>query len=118
MSSCTESLNLVCKHWKASKTFYVDLGFMPVGVTAVSATADELLSGVTVEGIEVLSEDLTVEESNGCNGSQLTMGRALLVILSGGVPSDDEILITVSWMQSDGTEDSRDLRILVSGAPT
>jgi len=113
--ACISSLNVVCKHARATKTFYVDLSFMPTGVTAMSVTADTLDADLTVDAVSVLDEDLLVDQSPGCSGDQLLSDRAILIILSGGTPSDDEVIVTVIWTQSDGTEDSRELRVLVQG---
>lgn len=113
--SCVSSENVVCKHARATVTFYVDLSFLQAGVTVVSATADTEDASLTVEGVTVLDADLTVDPSHGCDGAQLIADRAILVILSGGVPSDDEVIVTVNWVQSDGDEDSRDCRVLVQG---
>lgn len=113
--SCVSSLNLICKHVRATKTFYVNLNFLPAGVTAVSATADTEDAELGVDVVEVLGEDLTVDPSEGCAGEQLLADRAILVVLSGGVASEDEVIVTVNWVQSDGDEDSRECRVLVSG---
>lgn len=113
--SCMTSENVVCKHVRSSRTFYVDLSFLPDGVTAISATADTLDENLEVDGVEVLEDDITVDESQGCAGAQLESGRALLVHLSGGIASDDEVIITVSWVDSEDNTDSRDCRILLSG---
>jgi len=112
---CVSSINVVCKHPRAVKTFYVNLDFMPTGVTATSATADTTDTSLTVDSVEVLTVDTTVDESHGCDGAQLLADRAILVILSGGVASDDEVIVVVNWVQSDGTEDSRECRVLVQG---
>lgn len=113
--SCVESENVLCKHVRATKTFYVDLSFLNAGITAVSVTADTADASLTIDGVEVLDADLTVDPSQGCAGSQLYADRAILVILSGGVASEDEVIVTVEWVQSDGDVDSRELRVLVEG---
>jgi hypothetical protein len=113
--NCVSSLNLLCKHVRATKTFYVDLGFLNDGITAISATATTEDASLSIDGVQVLDADLTVDPSQGCAGAQLYANRAILVILSGGVSSDDEVIVTVGWVQSDGDEDSRELRILIEG---
>ena len=113
--TCVESENVVCKHVRATKTFYVDLGFLNDGITAISATATTEDASLSIDGVQVLDADLTVDPSQGCAGAQLYANRAILVILSGGVSSDDEVIVTVGWVQSDGDEDSRELRILIEG---
>jgi hypothetical protein len=113
--SCSESENVVCKHARATKTFYVNLDFLPTGVTVVSATADTEDATLAIDTVEVLQTDLTVDESQGCAGFQLEADRAILVVLSGGTSSEDEVIVTVNWVQSDGDEDSRDCRVLVTG---
>lgn len=115
--SCSQSNNVLCKHIRSTKTFYLDLDFLPEGVTVVSATADTESPGLTVESVSVLETDMTVDESQGCAGTQLEGFRAILLQLSGGAVSDDEAIVTVNWVQSDGDEDSRDVRLLITGTP-
>jgi hypothetical protein len=111
--SCTQSENVLCKHPSAEKTFYVDLSFMPTGVTATSVTASTEDPDLEVVAAEVIDEDITVDASEGCAGVDLVTGRAVLVLLSGGVASDYEVVVTVEWQQSDGDTDARDLRLIV-----
>jgi hypothetical protein len=113
--SCTESENIVCKHVRATKTFYADLSFLETGVTVVSVTADTDDADLSVDSVEVIVEDMTVNASNGCAGVDLESGRAVLILLSGGVASDDEVIVTLAWVQSDGDEDARELRLIVDG---
>ena len=113
--SCIQSENVLCKHVRAKKTYYADLSFLEPGVTAVSAEADTEAEDLVVEAVEVLAEDMTVNETDDCRGVDLVEGRAVLILLSGGVASDEEVLITLSWVQSDGGEDARELRLIVSG---
>jgi len=113
--SCVSSENVICKHARATKTFYVDLDWMPAGVTASDPTADTADASLTVEGVSIQETSITVDPSQGCAGYQLVANRAILVILSGGVASDDEVIVVVNWVQSDGTEDSRECRVLVQG---
>lgn len=111
--TCVSSENVICKHVLAVRTFYVDLSFMPTGVTAVSATATTTDASLTVDTSEIIASPMTVDPSQGCAGFQLDTGRAILVVLSGGVASDTEVIVTVAWVQSDGDEDARSCRVLV-----
>lgn len=111
--SCIGSENVVCKHNLATKTFYVDLSFLPDGVTISSATATTTAEDLSVDTVEVLQTNLTVDAADGCAGTDLEANRALLLVLSGGVESDDEVFVTVVWEQSDGDTDARDLRLIV-----
>lgn len=114
--NCASSENLVCKHVRATKTFFFNLNnVIPNGVTIVDATADTTDDELTVESVEVLETDLTVDETQGCAGTQLEGGRAVLVVLSGGTVSDEETIVTVNWTDSEGGEDSRDGRFLIVG---
>lgn len=112
---CTSSLNLVCKHVRSTRTFYVNLDFLPVDVTVVSATADTQDADLVIESVTVLATDTTIDANGQCSGDELEADRAILVVLSGGVASDDEVIVVVNWVQSDGDTDSRDCRVLVSG---
>lgn len=115
MSGCSSSTNFLCKHPRAIKTYYVNLDFLPDGVTAVSATADTNDVNLIVGDVSVIDADMTIDESQGCAGDQLLAGRAILVQLSDGEPDDDEVIVTVCWEQSDGDSDCRDCRLIVSG---
>ena len=110
--TCVESENVLCKHVRATRTYYADLSFLPAGVTVVSATADSADASIIIGSVTVLSTDLI---ETGCTEPVLLAGRALLIVLSGGTPSDDEILVTIDWEQSDGDADSRDVRLIVGG---
>lgn len=115
--SCIQSNNVVCKHVRATKTFFFNLNnAIPIGLTIVDATVDTLDPDLSVESWEILDVDMTVDDSQGCAGTQLEGGRAVLVVLSGGTVSDDEVIVTVSWTDSEGGEDARDGRFLIVGA--
>jgi hypothetical protein len=86
---------------------------MPAGVTATSVTATTEDEDLEIEATEVIDEDMEVDSVSGCAGRELEAGRAILVLLSGGVESDDEVIVKVSWEQSDGDSDSRNLRLIV-----
>ena len=112
---CVGSVNVVCKHARALKTFYVNLNFLPAGVTVVSATADTADVSLAVDAVTILDTDTTIDTNGQCLGDELEADRALLINLSGGVASDEEVIVTVTWVQSDAVTDSRDCRLLVSG---
>lgn len=109
---CSESLNVVCKHARGTNTFYLDLSWLPDGVTVSNASATTEDANITIENVEALSAD--VVDPN-CSTATLTVARAILLLLSGGLPDDDEVIITVCWDQSDGDTDCRDCRLLVQG---
>lgn len=113
--TCSQSENIVCKHVRAIKTFYVDLSFLPADITITEASADTLDGTLTIVSVSVLANDLTVDAYQGCAGAQLEANRAILITLSGGTPSDDEVIVTVNWVQSDGEEDSRECRLFITG---
>lgn len=114
--SCVSSENVVCKHVRATKTFYFDLNnVLPVGVTLSTVDADTPDEALGVDAVEILEEDLTVDASQGCAGTQLEGGRAILVVLSGGTVTGEETTVTVSWTDSEGGEDARDGRFLITG---
>lgn len=116
--SCGESDNVICKHVLATKTFYVDLNTLPIGVTVVSATAQAAEdASLIVEAIEVVQADTTIETATaGCQDTVLYADRAVLVKLSGGAPTGEETPLVVTWTQSDGDVDSLDCRVLITGS--
>lgn len=114
--SCYQSLNVVCKHASASLSYYLDLDDrLQDGVTVVSAAATTEDASLQVDLVEVLTEDLTIPGGSECAPKILPTGRAVLIRLSGGQDSDDEVIVTVTWTQSDGDSDAIDCRILVGG---
>lgn len=113
--SCTSSKNVVCKHVRAEKTYYVDLdNQLPSGVTIDSATAEVSDETIDITEVSVINENDTVQGDDGCTVN-LVADRALLIRIGGGTPSDDEVTITVQWEQSDGDSDARDLRLIITG---
>lgn len=113
--TCAESDNVVCKHRSASITYYVDLDArLQHSVTVLSATASTEDEDLTISQVQVLDESLQIEEGSECQPRVLVANRAILIQLTGGVPSDDEIIVTVQWAQSDGDEDALDCRVLVT----
>lgn len=114
---CYESSNLLCKHVRASITAYFDMNdILPPGVTVVSGTVDTDAEDLVVGSpATVVEEDTVVEQTSQCAGVTLYADRALSFTVADGAVSDDEVLVTVCWIQSDGDEDCRDLRLLVGG---
>lgn len=111
MACRTETV--ICKHRNAARTYYVDLNdALPIGVTLVSATASTDDANLSVGSVGVVSGD-TVIEGGTCGDITLKANRAVLLALSGGVASVDEVLVTVSWTQSDGDSDAVDCRLFV-----
>lgn len=114
---CFQTENILCKHSRATRTFYVDLDDrLPVDVTASSPAAESDDETISVESIEVLSEDIFVGTAD-CQVS-LISGRAIIIQLSGGTPTtdDSETIVTVSWVQSDGDEDAVECRLMIGGS--
>lgn len=116
--TCVQSKNVLCKHVRATRTYYVDLDdYLPDDVTIVSVTADTSDSQLTIEDWSIITEDTVVEANANCDEITLRADRAVLVVLSGGEITDDdeETIVTVNWVQSDGDEDSVDCRLIIAG---
>ena len=115
--NCPTSINVICKHVRDRKTYYVDLNlYLPEGVTVSNPEADtDTETSLTIVDASVVEADTVLEESSTCHGATLYEGRAILLTLSGGVTSDEEVIVTVSWTQSDGDTGSVDCRLFVSG---
>lgn len=114
--SCYQSLNVICKHTAASMVYYLDLNArLPDGVTIESVTATTTDASLEIDMAEVAEEDITIPGGSNCAPKILPAGRAILVRLSGGQDSDDEVIVTVAWVQSDGNSDAVDCRVLVGG---
>lgn len=114
--SCGETDNLVCKHADATMTFYLNLdGRLPSSVTIVSASAtvngDET---VEVDSISVLEEAVTNQEGTACTEVVLPPDRAVLIRLSGGTNTGDEITISIACTRSDGDIDVIDCRLIIT----
>jgi len=115
--SCFESENVVCKHAAASVSFYLDLDHrLQSGVTVTSASASTEDASLTVDLVQVLDEDLSIPGGNSCSPTVLPAGRAILIRLSGGQESNDEVIVTAVWNQSDGDSDAIDCRVIIGGA--
>ena len=112
---CFSSENVVCKHWRSTAAFYVDFNNrIPPLVTIESVTADTTAEDLVVESAEVIIEDTDVR--SGCGTKTLYEQRAIKIVLSGGVPSEDEVTVTVNVSLSDSQEESIDCRLVVGGA--
>jgi hypothetical protein len=112
---CVSSENLVCKHWRSTSAFYVDLdNRIPTGVTIISVAADTTAEDLIVAVAEIITVDTEVR--SGCGTNTLFANRAIKIALSGGVPSEDEVTVTVVATLSDSQEESVDCRLIVGGA--
>jgi hypothetical protein len=114
---CHQTDNILCKHARATRTYYVDLDErLPAGVTASSPAAESEDETLEIELIEVISEDTTVGTAD-CSVNLLD-GRAIVIQVSGGTatPDESETILTVSWEQSDGDNDAVDCRLMIGGS--
>lgn len=116
MAGCYTTTNLLCKHVRSTVTWYLNLDRrLPDGVTVVETAADSADDNLAIEDVHVITEDTIIQQDSDCTGVQLIADRSIAVTVSGGTPSDDETTLTISWTQSEGTEDAIDCRILVGG---
>ena len=113
--TCVSSTNVICKHVNASLWYYVDLDWIPAGVTVVSAEASSDDDSLTIGEPVVLSQSVVIDEGNECGGSlTVVANRALAIQIADGTPDDgNEVLVSVTWTQSDGNTDGRYLRLIV-----
>ena len=112
---CFSSENVVCKHWRSTSAFYVDFNNrIPADVTIGSVTADTTAEDLAIESVQVITEDTDVR--SGCGTKTLFADRAIKIVLSGGVPSEDEVTVTVNVLLSDSQEESVDCRLIIGGA--
>jgi hypothetical protein len=112
---CFSSENVVCKHWRSTSAFYVDFNNrIADDVTIGSVTADTTAEDLAIESAQVITEDTDVR--SGCGTKTLFADRAIKIVLSGGVPSEDEVTVTVNVLLSDSQEESVDCRLIVGGA--
>jgi hypothetical protein len=112
---CFSSENVVCKHWRSTSAFYVDFSNrIPEDVTIGSVTADTTAEDLAIESVQVITEDTDVR--SGCGTKTLFADRAIKIVLSGGVPSEDEVTVTVNVLLSDSQEESVDCRLIIGGA--
>ena len=118
--SCVTSDNVVCKHVRADKLYYVDLhNQIPPDLTIISASAESDDPLLVIGGVQILPNDLIVGEDELCGAIQLYRLRAILIELAGGTVSEmgDETIVTVEWTTSDGYSDARELRLIIDGDP-
>ncbi len=112
---CFSSENVICKHWRSTSSFYVDFNNrIPADVTIDSVIADTTAEDLSVDSVEVITEDTEVR--SGCGTKTLFAYRAIKIVLSGGVPSEDEVTVTVIATLNDSQEDPVDCRLIVGGA--
>ena len=112
--TCVSSTNVICKHVSASRWFYVNLDFMPAGVTVVSAEASSEDVTLTVGSPEIVDTNTIVDADADCGPITLVADRALAIQIGDGTSDEDnEVLVSVTWVQSDGDEDGRYLRLIV-----
>jgi hypothetical protein len=112
--TCVSSNNVICKHVGATRWFYVDLDFMPAGVTVVSADASSEDITLTVGEPEIIDTNTIVDADADCGPITLVADRALAIQIGDGTSDEDnEVLVSVTWVQSDGDEDGRYLRLIV-----
>jgi hypothetical protein len=92
----------------------VDLDFMPAGVTVVSADASSEDITLTVGEPEIIDTNTIVDADADCGPITLVADRALAIQIGDGTSDEDnEVLVSVTWVQSDGNEDGRYLRLIV-----
>jgi len=112
--TCVSSNNVICKHVNATRWFYVDLDFMPAGVTVVSADASSEDITLTVGEPTIVDTNTIVDADADCGPITLVADRALAIQIGDGTSDEDnEVLVSVTWVQSDGDEDGRYLRLIV-----
>ena len=114
--TCGQSDNVVCKHRSATLTFYLDLNErLPAGVLLTSAAASTEDGDLSIDAVQLLNADFVVQTAgNSCQDRTLIADRAIVIVLSGGVQSDDEVIVTVTWVQDDGDTDALDCRVLIT----
>lgn len=116
--SCYESENVICKHIRADIVVYVNLDSrLAVGETVQSSTASSSDEELTVGEPVVVETDTVVEETSSCGGVTLKAGRAVAFEISGGTAIDDETIVVVGFLSSDGQQDYVDCRLFIGGTP-
>jgi len=87
---------------------------MPAGVTVVSADASSTDDTLTVGDPSIIEVDTIVDADADCGPVTLVADRALAIQIGAGTSDEDnEVLVSVTWVQSDGDEDGRYLRLIV-----
>jgi hypothetical protein len=116
--SCYESENVICKHVRADITVYVNLDSrLASGETVQSATAESADEGLVLGEPSIIEEDTVVESLSACGGVTLKAGRAIALSVDSGTPDDDETIVVVGFLSSDGQHDYVDCRLLIGGTP-
>lgn len=114
--SCYESENVVCKHVRADIVVYVNLDArLAAGETVQSATASSSDDELEIGSPAIIDSDTVVEQSSACGGVTLKSGRAISFSIAGGTPDDEETIIVVGFVSSDGQSDFVDCRLLIGG---
>jgi len=116
--SCYESENVICKHVRADITVYVNLDSrLASGETVQSATAESADEELVLGNPSIIEEDTVVESLSACGGVTLKAGRAIAFSVDSGTPDDDETIVVVGFLSSDGQHDYVDCRLLIGGTP-
>ena len=117
-SGCYESENVICKHVRADITVYVNLDArLAAGETIESATAESADEDLEITEPVVIETDTVVEPQSACGGITLKAGRAVSFEISNGTSSDNETIVVVGFLSSDGQHDYVDCRLLIGGTP-
>jgi hypothetical protein len=105
---------VICKHVRSDITVYVNLDArLAEGETIESATAESSDESLEITLPVVIEDDMGAE----CAGVTLKAGRAISFEIASGTPSDDETIIVVGFVSSDGQHDYVDCRLLIGGTP-
>ena len=114
-ADCFESDNVLCKHWRSTVAYYVDFNLRILsGLTIQSVSGDTQADDLDIDSVIIVNVDTVLGE--GCNERTLIANRAVKITLSGGTPSDDEVVVTVQATLSDGQVEFVDCRLIVGGA--
>lgn len=117
-SSCYESENVICKHIRAEVVVYVNLDSrLAAGETVESATASSSDEELTLGDPTVVATDTVVEETSSCGGVTLKAGRAIAFEIAGGTSIDEETIVVVGFLSTDGQQDYVDCRLFIGGTP-
>jgi hypothetical protein len=109
---------VICKHVRADITVYVNLDArLAAGETIESATAESADEDLEITEPVVIETDTVVEPQSACGGITLKAGRAVSFEISNGTSSDNETIVVVGFLSSDGQHDYVDCRLLIGGTP-
>jgi hypothetical protein len=96
--------------------YYLDLDSrLPNGVAIESASASTGDLFLEIDSVQVVEDDIIISGAGTCAQKTLPAGRAILIRLSGGQSSDEEVTVVASWSQSDGNTDAVNCRLLIGG---